>query len=41
MDIPLATNDIGILYGFKEYRRKFAMFCQQAGVDGLFALSAN
>lgn len=39
MDIPLATNDIGIQYGFKGYRRKSSTFCTTTGVDGLSALS--
>ena len=38
MDIPLATNDIEILQGFKGYRRKSSAFCQTADVDGLSVL---
>ena len=37
MDIPLATNDIGIRNGFKGYRRKSSTFCPPADVGGLSA----
>lgn len=37
MDVPLATNDIGIQQGFKGYRRKSSTFCQTADVDWLSA----
>ena len=37
MDIPLATNNIGIQYGFKRYEREVSTFCPSAGVDGLSA----
>lgn len=36
MDVPLATNNIGIQHGFKGYRRKSSTFCQMADVGGLF-----
>ena len=35
MDVPLATNNIRILQGFKGYRRKSSTLCQMADVDGL------
>jgi hypothetical protein len=37
MDVPLATNDIRILQGFKGYRRKSSTFRLLADVDGLSA----
>ena len=37
MDIPLATNNIGIRNGFKGYTRKSSTFCPTAGVGGLSA----
>lgn len=38
MDVPLATNDIRILQGFKGYRRKSSTFRLLADVDGLSVL---
>lgn len=38
MDVPLATNDIGIRNGFKGYTRESSTFRLQADVDGLSVL---
>lgn len=37
MDLPLATDNIGIRQGFKGYKGKSSTFCPTADVDGLSA----
>ena len=40
MDVPLATNNIGIQIGFKGYRIESSTFCPTADVVGLSALKS-